>query len=130
MPSEKPEASVPSPVARILRAGDVPTVLARGAPTVRLTDRAARFSVGDQVRARAAGARHHTRLPRYVHGRRGRIERLHGAHVYPDSHAQGLGEQPEWLYTVVFDATELWGAGAEEGLQISVDAWEPYLERP
>jgi nitrile hydratase beta subunit len=118
----------PLPVARILSAGDVPTVLARGAPTVRVTDRAARFRVGDQVRARAARVQHHTRLPGYVVGKLGRIERLHGAHVFADTHAQGLGEQPEWLYTVVFDATELWGAGAEEGLQVSVDAWEPYLE--
>jgi nitrile hydratase beta subunit len=121
---------VPLPVARVLRAGDVPTVLARGAPTVRATDRAARFRIGDRVRTHAAGARHHTRLPAYVRGKLGHIERLHGAHVFADMHAQGLGEQPEWLYTVVFDATELWGAGAEAGLQVSVDAWEPYLERP
>jgi len=120
----------PLPVARILGAGDVATVLARGAPTARVTDRAARFRVGDQVRARTARARHHTRLPGYAHGKLGRIERLHGAHVFADTHSQGLGEQPEWLYTVVFDATELWGAGAAEGLQVSVDAWEPYLVEP
>jgi nitrile hydratase len=120
----------PLPVARILGAGDVPMVLARGAPTVRVTDRAARFRIGDQVRARFARAPHHTRLPGYVLGKLGRIERLHGAHVFADTHSQGLGEQPEWLYTVVFDATELWGAGAEVGLQVSVDAWEPYLDEP
>ena len=42
----------------------------------------------------------------------GTIERVHGAHVFADTHAQGLGEQPQWLYTVVFDGQELWGADA------------------
>ena len=41
------------------------------------------------------------------------IERLHGAHVFPDSAAAGKGEDPQWLYTVRFDAQELWGADAE-----------------
>ena len=70
---------------------------------------------------------HHTRLPGYVRGKQGVIERAHGAHVFADAHATGRGELPQWLYTVVFDGTELWGAGST-GLRISVDAWEPYLE--
>ena len=53
---------------------------------------------------------------------------MHGAHVFADTHAQGLGEQAQWLYTVVFDGQELWGAEASAGLRVSVDAWEPYLE--
>ena len=44
------------------------------------------------------------------------------------AHAQGLGEDPRWLYTVVFDATELWEASADAGHRVSFDAWEPYLE--
>ena len=69
---------------------------------------------------------HHTRLPRYVRGRRGVIERVHGAHVFADAHATGRGEQPQWLYTVVFDARELW-PDAVRGVRVSVDAWEPYM---
>ena len=49
-------------------------------------------------------------------------------HVFADAHAQGLGEQPQWLYTVVFDGAALWGESAEAGLSVSVDAWESYLE--
>ena len=54
---------------------------------------------------------------------------VHGAHVFADSHAQGLGEQPQWLYTVEFDEAELWGDEApRQNLSVSVDAWESYLE--
>ena len=70
---------------------------------------------------------HHTRLPGYVRGKRGVIERLNGMHVFADAHALGLGEQPHWLYTVVFDGAQLW-SDAAPGLTVSIDAWEPYLE--
>ena len=116
------------PLARVLSAASVPAALAKGSATARPAATAARFKVGDPVRARSAVAAHHTRLPGYTQGRRGRIERLHGAHVFADAHAQGLGEQPQWLYTVVFDATELWGTEAQPGLEVSIDAWESYLD--
>jgi nitrile hydratase len=48
--------------------------------------------------------------------------------VFADTHAQGLGEQPQWLYGVVFDGSTLWGADAEPGLQVSIDIWESCLE--
>ena len=51
-----------------------------------------------------------------------------GCHVFPDSNALGAGEDPQWLYTVCFYGTELWGAGADPGVKVSVDAWDPYLE--
>jgi nitrile hydratase len=71
----------------------------------------------------------HTRLPRYVRGRMGRIERRHGAHVFPDTHAHGGGEDPRWLYSVAFDAGEVWGPDARAGDEVLLDLWEPYLER-
>lgn len=116
------------PVRRVLAAADVPAVLAAGAPTVRETTAPAAFAVGQTVRLYAGAVPHHTRLPGYVRGKRGCIERRHGMHVFADAHALGLGEQPLWLYTVVFDGRELWGDDAEAGLTVSVDAWEPYLE--
>ena len=30
-------------------------------------------------------------------------------YVFPDTVAVGLGEDPQWLYTVLFDGRELWG---------------------
>ncbi|HSS71039.1 MAG TPA: nitrile hydratase subunit beta [Casimicrobiaceae bacterium] len=118
----------PRTVARVLRAGDVRAALMKGSPTQRVATTPARFAVGDEVRTLRTAAPHHTRLPGYVRGKIGCIERVHGAHVFPDTHAQGLGEQPQWLYTVVFDGRELWGDDAARGLSVSIDAWEPYLE--
>jgi nitrile hydratase len=117
----------PVPLRRVLHAADVPAVLAQGSATERSPTAPARFAIGQQVRTRAEQVEHHTRLPGYVQGKLGTIEHLHGMHVFADTHAQGLGEQPQWLYTVVFDGVDLWGAEAEPGLRVSVDAWESYL---
>jgi nitrile hydratase len=87
------------------------------------------FVAGDRVRARNLHPIGHTRLPRYVRNHVGLIERDHGAHVFPDSHAHGLGEDPRRLYTVRFDAQELWGPDAPGRDSVRLDLWEPYLER-
>ncbi|MBE7417669.1 MAG: nitrile hydratase subunit beta [Ideonella sp.] len=116
------------PLPRVLHAADVPGVLAKGSPTERPATTPARFAVGDAVRMFAGEVPHHTRLPRYVRGRHGVIERVHGTHVFADAHASGRGEMPHWLYTVAFDACELW-PDAARGVRVSVDAWEPYMER-
>ena len=118
----------PKAIKRRLAPGDIAQVLYRGAPTARVTTAAARFAVGDRVRARAIDTQTHTRLPRYVRGHAGVVERVHGCHVFPDSNALGLGEQAQWLYVVRFDGKELWGADADASVKVSVDAWEAYLE--
>ncbi|MEN9317407.1 MAG: nitrile hydratase subunit beta [Pseudomonadota bacterium] len=117
----------PKPGIRAMPAAEVPTVLARGGPSERAAERPARFAVGDRVRARVMHPAHHTRLPRYLRGKRGVIESLHGAHVFPDAHARGLGEAPQWLYTVRFEASEVWGADTTAD-SLCADCWEPYLE--
>jgi len=117
------------PVPRVLQAAQVAAVLAKGSATERPAHGPARFAVGQTVRTRAGEVPHHTRLPRYARGKRGVVEAVRGVHVFADTHAQGLGEQPQWLYTVAFDEQELWGDDApRQGLRVSVDAWEPYLE--
>ena len=118
----------PKHLPRKLLAEAVPAALAKGSPTERPAPGPARFAVGDAVRTRAGHVDHHSRLPGYVQGRRGTIALVHGTHVFADANAQGLGEQPQWLYTVVFDGATLWGADAQPGLQVSVDAWESYLQ--
>ena len=118
----------PRPLQRTLAAADVERMIATGGPAEREPKRSARFQVGDQVRARNINPRTHTRLPRYVRGHTGTVVRVHGCHVFPDVHAHGGGEDPHWLYTVRFEARELWGADADPTVAVSVDAWEPYLE--
>ena len=88
----------------------------------------ARFKVGDRVRTKNIHPTTHTRLPRYARGHTGVVERLHGAHIFPDSVAAAKGEDPQWLYTVRFEAQELWGADADPKLKVSIEAFEPYLE--
>jgi nitrile hydratase beta subunit len=116
------------PLPRILAAEDVEKVLERGAPTEREAPRPARFQAGDQVRAKNMHPVTHTRLPRYVRGHVGTVTVVHGCHTFPDSQAQWQGEDPQWLYTVCFEAGELWGADADPTLTVSVDAFEPYLD--
>ena len=118
----------PKRVDGILQHGDVETVLHRGRPTERPARDPARFRIGDRIRAKNIHPTTHTRLPRYVRGRLGIIESLHGCHVFPDTNALGRGENPQWLYTVRFNAPDLWGPDADPNVCVSVDAWEPYLE--
>ncbi|KHQ54350.1 nitrile hydratase subunit beta [Mameliella alba] len=123
----------PSPLAaRRLRAEVVAGTLARGGPVLR-DGPAPRFAPGDRVRTRRparnlAVTGGHTRLPGYAAGLTGVVERAHGCHVFPDTNAHGLGEQAEPLYTVVFDAAEVWGAAEAPGDTVSCDLWESYLE--
>ena len=80
------------------------------------------------MRTKNIHPRTHTRLPRYARGKVGVIEHVRGCHVFPDSVATGEGENPQWLYTVLFEGRELWGADADPDLKVSIDAFEPYLE--
>jgi nitrile hydratase len=88
---------------------------------------AARFKPGDRVRTVNFHPQGHTRLPRYARDKMGTVELIHGCHAYPDSVASGRGDDPQWLYTVVFEGREIWGADADPTSTISIDAFEPYL---
>jgi len=117
----------PKPVKRTMAASDIGAALTRGKygrpPTA-----SARFSPGDRVRARNIHPATHTRLPRYVRGHVGVVERIQGCHVFPDAVVTGAGESPQWLYTVVFDGRDLWGENSDPTVKVSVEAFEPYLE--
>jgi nitrile hydratase len=107
---------------------DVQRVMTRGsfsrAPTA-----SPAFAVGNRVRTRNINPVTHTRLPRYARGHIGTVERINGCHVFPDTNARGEGENPQWLYTVVFSGRDLWGDDADPKLKVSIEAFEPYLER-
>ncbi len=113
---------------RRLNAASVPAMLSAGGPSSRPGPDPA-FAVGDRVRTRNHQPAGHTRLPGYARGRSGIIAAVHGCHVFPDTNAHFEGENPCPLYTVCFEAEELFGAGADPTLSVSIDAWEPYLER-
>jgi nitrile hydratase subunit beta len=117
------------PLSRKLTAAEVPSTLTRGS-FGRPAPSRARFAIGDRVRTKNIHPATHTRLPRYARGHVGVVEAIRGCHVFPDSTAVGGGENPQWLYTVVFDARELFGEAADPTLKVSIEAFEPYLERP
>jgi nitrile hydratase beta subunit len=119
----RPGRSLP----RKLTAADVPKALTRGS-FGRPATAPARFKAGDRVRTKNMHPATHTRLPRYARGRVGAIECVRGFHVFPDTAATGQGENPQWLYTVLFEGRELWGENADPTLKVSIEAWEPYLE--
>jgi nitrile hydratase subunit beta len=118
-----------SPKARpALIAGAVSGMVAKGKPASRDVQVVARFNVGQTVRARNIHPTGHTRLPRYVRGKLGTIHWDHGVHVFPDTNAHSLGENPQHLYSVRFAARELWGEQASSGDAVYLDMWDDYLE--
>ena len=114
------------PAPRVLKASEVAAALSRGSPCSREAAEPALFALGQSVRTRAEKPNHHTRMPAYARGKVGVIERVHGVYVFADTNAQGLGEKPQWLYTVAFEEAELWGE-VLQGCVVSIDAWESYL---
>src|SRR5262245_3806711 len=124
--SERPDAP-----AQAALTGPLPERVAFNAgwtqDAIRETGARPRYAVGDAVITRNIHPWGHTRLPRYARGKRGVIARLHGIHVFPDTNAHGLGEEPQPLYSVRFDARELWGESAEPNQGVHIDLWEAYL---
>jgi nitrile hydratase beta subunit len=111
------------------RAAEVEFVLTRPASYVREAAAPPLFAPGARVRCKQLNPTGHTRLPRYARGHVGEVVRWHGAHVFPDANAHGRGEDPQHLYTVRFGAQELWGEAANPRDSVSLNLWEPYLER-
>ena len=93
----------------------------------------ARFVKGDRVRARNMNPAGHTRIPRYVRGKRGVVARDWGVFVFPDTNAHHAGTKPQHCYSVEFEARELWGKSSDsrEGNsreRVLIDLWGDYLE--
>lgn len=94
----------------------------------RKVGRKPKLSIGDRVKTSQEVKSGHTRLPAYARGKTGTVALLHDAWVYPDTNAHGQGENPQYLYTVQFTGTELWGGG-DENIRVSLDLFEPYLHK-
>ncbi len=94
----------------------------------RPVDVAPKFAVGNRIVAHQNASTGHTRLPGYVRGRVGKIHAHHGAHLFPDAVSKGI-EVAEHLYTIAFDAKELWPEAANSKDVVFLDLWESYLEQ-
>ena len=112
-----------------LKAADASAVLVR--PNVERPNAGVKpgFKAGQRVRTRNMNPIGHTRIPRYVRGKVGTIHRDHGIYVFPDTLVHGLGEKPQHVYSVRFEARALWGPQASPRDGIYLDLFDDYLER-
>jgi nitrile hydratase subunit beta len=117
-----PDRKDPELLERMMR------VVRKGMAEQSAPDPAPRFQSGDMVVTRNWQPPGHTRLPAYARGHRGRIHAFHGVYILPDAHAHGRGRCPEPLYSVGFEAGELWGETAEPRQRVYIDLWESYLK--
>lgn len=114
---------------RVLKAADVDKALRSPMSFERPAASPAAFAIGDGVRAKIMHPSGHTRLPRYARGRTGKVIGIRGSHIFPDTHAATDDPDPQWLYSVAFSSTELWGPQGRAGDEVILDLFEPYLER-
>ena len=113
---------------RPLTADMVPAMIAKGSSARRDVSISPAFTAGQRVRARNTNPPGHTRLPRYARGKPGTIARDYGVFVFPDTRAHFQGDKPQHVYSVRFDARELWGSQANPRDGVYVDLWEDHLE--
>jgi nitrile hydratase beta subunit len=113
------ERAIDEQVIRYLRQGNSPR---RGPATPA-------YAVGDVVTVRNPPAADHTRLPGYLRGHQGTVERVfEGNYSYFFSTgADGLGD-PQPVYLVRFEPREIWGERAETNAgPLYAELYEAYL---
>ena len=95
-------------------------------------DLEAGFKPGDLVRTKELNPVGHIRLPRYVRDKIGEVISDNGVYALQDTDESGvrLGNTPQHVYTVRFQARELWGDRGHEKDTIHLDLWEEYLDHP
>ncbi|WP_053005821.1 nitrile hydratase subunit beta [Kiloniella spongiae] len=86
-----------------------------------------KYIVGNDVVTCQFTSTGHTRLPAYVRGKPGKVYAYHGAHLLPDAGAKGE-EIAEHLYTIAFNACDLWPEAHDSNDIIFVDLWESYFD--
>lgn len=87
-----------------------------------------KFNVGDDIVAKNINPVHHTRLPRYIRGKRGVIESHHGIFLLPDTNAYGGPDKPQHVYNVKFSAADLWGDESPRNDYIYIDLFDDYMD--
>ena len=112
----------------MLKADDVLGAVMVGGMYRNEADVAPQFKPGDRVKVRNYQPQGHTRLPGYVRGKVGTVVMDHGVFVFPDTMAKRMGEKPQHLYAVHFDAQEVWGEKGVKTDTLRVDLFDDYME--
>ena len=87
-----------------------------------------KYQVGEEILAKNINPYHHTRIPRYVRGKRGVIVQDHGVFLLADTNAHGGPEKPQHVYSVRFSACELWGEEANPRDSVCIDLHDDYMD--
>lgn len=87
-----------------------------------------KFKAGDQIITKNMHPKCHTRIPRYIRGRRGVVIQDHGVFPLPDSIAHGGPDKAQHCYSVRFTARELWGEEAPAKDSLYIDLFDDYME--
>ncbi|WP_084247674.1 nitrile hydratase subunit beta [Gordonia hydrophobica] len=85
------------------------------------------FTIGDEVLVKNMNPLGHSRCPKFVRARTGKISNYHGCQLYPETTYLELAGDARPLYTVEFTSRELWGEDGNDRDTVYVDLWEPYL---
>lgn len=112
----------------LLTSDRVVGALRRGASARLPDDVPPRHAEGDGVVACNINIVGHTRVPRYVRGRRGVVVRDHGVFIFADAHAVDGQPKPQHCYSVRFEARELWGPSTTAKDAVYVDLWDDHLD--
>ena len=87
------------------------------------------FQVGQRVRIADRTPPVHHRVPSYVKGMHGVVERVCGMHGEPEKFIRGDGEPKQRIYRVRIPQTDLWrdyaGTAAD---QLEIEIFEHWLE--
>ena len=59
---------------------------------------------------------------------RGIVTADHGTWTFADAAGNDVGFVPQHVYSVRFEASELWGDEAKRGDAVHVDLWDDHLE--
>lgn len=90
---------------------------------------APRFRVGERVRIADRTPPVHHRVPSYVKGHVGVVERVCGLHGEPEKFIRGDGRPPQRIYRVRIEQPALWndyaGAAADK---LDIEIFEHWLE--
>ncbi len=106
----------------------VPGLVATGASTrVTGVNVPAKFAVGDAVRIKNNHPHTHTRLARYVRGKRGVVHMHHGVFHFNDAVAHGE-EGHQNCYSVKFTMRELWGDAYSDTDYLYIDMFDDYMD--
>ena len=109
----------------------VPGLVAGGASCRVDVEVAPKFKPGDRVTARNINPTGHTRLPRYIRGKTGAVERICGEFRNPEGLAYGEDGLPkQTLYRIRFDQAHDWpdySGPAHDKVEIEI--YEHWLEK-